>query len=148
MLSAFTNCFKIPELRQRIILTLGLIFIARVGAGIPLPGVDPAPLAAYYASASSDGGGLAGLYNMFTGGAMVNGAVFALGHHALHRASIILQLMGGGNAEFGAPHAGGRFRQAENRAVHALFDDSHRLHTGDDDYICARLQPRDHIYGF
>ena len=44
MLSAFTNCFKIPELRQRIILTLGLIFIARVGAGIPLPGIDPAPL--------------------------------------------------------------------------------------------------------
>mgnify|MGYP003012964544 FL=1 len=60
MFSAFTNCFKIPELRQRIILTLGLIFIARVGAGIPLPGVDPTPLQAYYASSSSDGGGLAG----------------------------------------------------------------------------------------
>lgn len=94
MFSAFTNCFKIPELRQRIILTLGLIFIARVGAGIPLPGVDPAPLQAYYASSSSDGGGLAGLYNMFTGGAMVNGAVFALGIMPYISASIILQLMG------------------------------------------------------
>ena len=94
MLSAFTNCFKIPELRQRIFLTLGLIFIARVGAGIPLPGVDPAPLQAYYASASSAGGGLAGLYNMFTGGAMMNGAIFALGIMPYISASIILQLMG------------------------------------------------------
>mgnify|MGYP000009395148 FL=1 len=94
MFSAFTNCFKIPELRQRIILTLGLIFIARVGACIPLPGIDPAPLQAYYASSSSDGGGLAGLYNMFTGGAMVNGAVFALGIMPYISASIILQLMG------------------------------------------------------
>ena len=94
MLSAFTNCFKIPELRQRIFLTLGLIFIARVGAGIPLPGLDPTPLQAYYASAASDGGGLAGLYNMFTGGAMMNGAIFALGIMPYISASIILQLMG------------------------------------------------------
>ena len=94
MFSAFTNCFKIPELRQRIFLTLGLIFIARVGAGIPLPGIDPAPLQAFYASSSSDGGGLVGLYNMFTGGAMVNGALFALGIMPYISASIILQLMG------------------------------------------------------
>lgn len=94
MFSAFTNCFKIPELRQRIFLTLGLIFIARVGAGIPLPGVDPTPLQAYYASASSDGSGLAGLYNMFTGGAMMNGALFALGVMPYISASIILQLLG------------------------------------------------------
>ncbi len=94
MLSAFTNCFKIPELRQRILLTLGLIFIARVGAGIPLPGLDPAPLKAFYASSVSDGGGLVGLYNMFTGGAMVNGAIFALGIMPYISASIILQLMG------------------------------------------------------
>ncbi len=94
MFSVFTNCFKIPELRQRIFLTLGLIFIARVGAGIPLPGLDPTPLQNYYASASSDAGGLAGLYNMFTGGAMMNGAVFALGIMPYISASIILQLMG------------------------------------------------------
>ena len=94
MLSAFTNCFKIPELRQRIFLTLGLIFIARVGAGIPLPGIDPAPLQAFYASSSSGDGGLVGLYNMFTGGAMVNGALFALGIMPYISASIILQLMG------------------------------------------------------
>ncbi len=94
MLGAFTNCFKIPELRQRIFLTLSLIFIARVGAGIPLPGLDPTPLQNYYASAASDAGGLAGLYNMFTGGAMMNGAIFALGIMPYISASIILQLMG------------------------------------------------------
>lgn len=94
MLSAFTNCFKIPELRQRILLTLGLIFIARVGAGIPLPGMDPTPLHNYYASAATAGGGLLGLYNMFTGGAMIKGALFALGIMPYISASIILQLMG------------------------------------------------------
>lgn len=94
MFSAFTNCFKIPELRQRIFLTLGLIFIARVGAGIPLPGLDPTPLRDYYASAASDGSGLAALYNMFTGGALMNGAIFALGVMPYISASIILQLMG------------------------------------------------------
>ncbi|MBR4597220.1 MAG: preprotein translocase subunit SecY [Opitutales bacterium] len=94
MLSAFTNCFKIPELRQRILLTLGLIFIARVGAAIPLPGIDPSALIEYYNSAKNDGGGLMGLYNMFTGGAMMHGAVFALGIMPYISASIILQLMG------------------------------------------------------
>lgn len=93
MFSAFTNCFKIPELRQRIMLTLGLIFIARVGAAIPLPGIDPAPLQAFYNSGNA-GGGLMGLYNMFTGGAMMHGAVFALGIMPYISASIILQLMG------------------------------------------------------
>ncbi len=94
MFTAFTNCFKIPELRQRIMLTLGLVFIARVGAGIPLPGIDPTPLQNYYASASTSGGGLVGLYNMFTGGAMMQGALFALGIMPYISASIILQLMG------------------------------------------------------
>ena len=93
MFSAFTNCFKIPELRQRIILTLGLVFIARVGAAIPLPGIDPSPLKAFYES-GADTGGLLALYNMFTGGAMMQGAIFALGIMPYISASIILQLMG------------------------------------------------------
>ena len=47
MLSAFTNCLKIPELRQKIFFTLALLFIARVGANIPLPGMNPAPIQEY-----------------------------------------------------------------------------------------------------
>jgi len=49
MLSAFTNSLKIPELRQRIFFTLALLFIARVGANIPLPGLDPAPIRDFFA---------------------------------------------------------------------------------------------------
>jgi len=92
MLNAFLNCFKIPELRARILFTLGMIFIARVGANIPLPGIDPRPLQEYFAQAADSG--LFGLYNMFTGGALLKGAVFALGIMPYISASIILQLMG------------------------------------------------------
>lgn len=79
MLSAFTNSLKIPELRQRIFFTLALLFIARVGANIPLPGFDPGPIRDYFSEQSGAGGGLVGMFNMFTGGALLNGALFALG---------------------------------------------------------------------
>ena len=94
MLSAFTNCLKIPELRQRIFLTLGLIFVARVGAHIPLPGLDPKPLDDFFAAQSATAGSLVGLYNMFTGGAFLKGAIFGLGIMPYISASIIMQLMG------------------------------------------------------
>lgn len=95
MLSAFTNCLKIPELRQRIFFVLGMIFIARVGANLPLPGIDPGPLQDYYSSlASQTGGTIVGLFNMFTGGALLKGAIFGLGIMPYISASIIMQLMG------------------------------------------------------
>ena len=85
---------KIPELRSRILYTLGLLFVARVGAHIPLPGVDPQPLQDFFAAQTADGkGGLIGLYNMFTGGALTKGAVCALGIMPYISASIIFQLM-------------------------------------------------------
>lgn len=94
MFSAFINSFRVPELRQRIIFTLGMIFIARVGANLPLPGFNPQPLAAFLETQSSTGGGLVGLYNMFTGGALLKGAIFALGIMPYITASIILQVLG------------------------------------------------------
>jgi len=95
MLQAFTNCLKIPELRQKIFLMLSLLFIARIGANIPLPGLDMQPLQDYFADQTASGGGsLVGLYNMFTGGAFLRGAVFALGIMPYISASIIFQLMG------------------------------------------------------
>ncbi len=94
MFSAFTNSLKIPELRSRILYTLGLLFVARVGAHIPLPGVDPKPLQHFFADQTAGGGGaLVGLYNMFTGGALLKGAVCALGIMPYISASIIFQLM-------------------------------------------------------
>lgn len=95
MLSAFTNCMKIPQLRQRIFFTLAMLFIARVGANIPLPGIDPSPIKEFLMNQSqSSGGGLLGMVNMFTGGALYNGALFALGIMPYISASIIMQLMG------------------------------------------------------
>ncbi len=94
MLSAFTNSLKIPELRSRIFYTLALLFVARVGAHIPLPGLDPAPLQKFFADSTAAGSGaLMGLYNMFTGGALLKGAVCALGIMPYISASIIFQLM-------------------------------------------------------
>ena len=95
MFSAFTNSLKIPELRSRIFYTLSLLFVARVGAHNPLPGIDPQPLQQFFADQSSGGAGgaLVGLYNMFTGGALLKGAVFALGIMPYISASIIFQLM-------------------------------------------------------
>ena len=99
MLSAFTNSLKIPELRQKIFFTLALLFIARVGANIPLPGVDPSPIKDFFelreqTRSGSDGNDILGFYNMFTGGALLNGALFALGIMPYISASIIMQLMG------------------------------------------------------
>ena len=94
MFSAFKNCLKIPELRQRIFLTLALVFVARVGAHIPLPGIDPGPLQQFFKDQTASGAGaLIGLYNMFTGGALLKGAICAMGIMPNVSASIIMQLM-------------------------------------------------------
>ena len=63
MLSAFTNSLKIPELRQKIFFTLALLFIARVGANIPLPGMNVGPIREFMADQASASGGLVGLYS-------------------------------------------------------------------------------------
>jgi preprotein translocase subunit SecY len=93
MFSAFVNCIKIREVRQRIVLTLVLLFAARIGANIPLPGVDTTPLSEFMLTKASGSGGLLGVFNMFTGGALMKGAIFGLGIMPYISASIILQLL-------------------------------------------------------
>ena len=94
MLSAFTNSMKIPELRSRILYTLALLFVARVAAQIVLPGLDPHPLQKFFEDQTATGGGaLVGILGMFTGGALLKGAVGALGIMPYISASIIFQLM-------------------------------------------------------
>lgn len=88
----FRNIFKIHELRQRIIYTLVLLIIVRVGAHVTLPGIDSALLSEAMKNQSSDN--LFGLYDLFVGGAFSNAAIFALGIMPYISASIILQLMG------------------------------------------------------
>ena len=88
----FRNIFKIHELRQRIIYTLAILFLVRLGAHITIPGVDTALLAESMKNATSDN--LFGLYDLFVGGAFSNAAIFALGIMPYISASIILQLLG------------------------------------------------------
>ena len=88
----FRNIFKIHELRQRIIYTLALLFIVRLGSHLTIPGVDATLLSESMKNASSDN--LFGLYDLFVGGAFSNAAIFALGIMPYISASIILQLMG------------------------------------------------------
>ncbi|MDR6301328.1 preprotein translocase subunit SecY [Mesonia maritima] len=85
------NIWKIEELKNRILVTLGLLLVYRFGTQIVLPGIDAAQLADL--STQTDGG-LLGLLNAFTGGAFANASIFALGIMPYISASIVVQLMG------------------------------------------------------
>lgn len=88
----FRNIFKIEELRQRILYTLALLVIVRVGSHITLPGIDSYLLSEAMANKTTDN--LLGLYDLFAGGAFSNAAIFALGIMPYISASIIIQLGG------------------------------------------------------
>lgn len=88
--STLVNIYKIEDLRNRILLTLGLILIYRIGSYVILPGVNAEALG----NASSSGGGLGALLELFTGGAFARASVFALGIMPYISASIIMQLLG------------------------------------------------------
>ncbi len=86
------NIWKIEELRARILLTLGLVLIYRLGSYVVLPGVNASALNEAHASASQDG--IIGLINIFAGGAFSRASVFGLGIMPYITASIIIQLLG------------------------------------------------------
>ena len=86
------NIYNIEELRGRILTTLTLLLVYRLGAQVVLPGIDSVQLAEL--ANRTDGGRLLGILNAFTGGAFANAAVFALGIMPYISASIVVQLMG------------------------------------------------------
>ncbi|MCT8338629.1 preprotein translocase subunit SecY [Luteirhabdus pelagi] len=85
------NVWRIEELRNRIMVTLGLLLVYRFGAQVVLPGIDASKLAEF--AGKFDTGGIGGLLNAFTGGAFANASVFALGIMPYISASIVVQLM-------------------------------------------------------
>jgi preprotein translocase subunit SecY len=88
---ALRNLTRIPELRNRLLFTAGMLAIYRVGSHIPAPGVSPEGLARFW---GADGaGGIFGMLDMFSGGAFANFSLFALGIMPYINASIILQLL-------------------------------------------------------
>ena len=90
-IETISNIWKIEELRQRILVTLGLLLVYRFGAQVVLPGIDTTQLAHL---ADNTGQGILGILNAFTGGAFANASVFALGIMPYISASIVVQLMG------------------------------------------------------
>jgi preprotein translocase subunit SecY len=97
MVSAFLNIFKIPDLRQRILFTLAMLVIVRVGYQITLPGVDPGILKLWIDSAPKTGDSpfaqATALLNVFSGGGLQRCAIFALGIMPYISASIMMQLL-------------------------------------------------------
>ena len=90
MLSTFQNAFKIEELRNRIIFVLLMLIVFRIGAHIPVPGIDRTALAAFF---KAQEGTILSFFDMFSGGALARLTVFALGIMPYISASIIIQLM-------------------------------------------------------
>lgn len=91
MMRGFQSIFKIPDLKNRILFTLGIIVLYRVGCHIYIPGINPTALAEWFAARQNT---LFGLYDIFAGGALSRAAVFGLGIMPYISASIIIQLMG------------------------------------------------------
>lgn len=95
LVETLKNIYKIEELRKRVIYTIGLLLVYRLGSFVVIPGINPNALGEGSALASQlDGNGLLGLLNVFSGGAFGNAAIFALGVMPYITASIIIQLMG------------------------------------------------------
>ena len=91
MIDKIKSIFVIPELRTRIIFTLGVLIVVRIGAHIPIPGVNGEILALAFDDLKS---GLFGLFNTFVGGAFSQASLFSLGIMPYISSSIIIQLMG------------------------------------------------------
>src|SRR5882672_4369270 len=91
--NTFSNCFKIPELKSRILFTLMVLAICRLEAVVRIPGLNGTALANFFAKQAGGGSGLLGMYSMFTGGALEHCAIGALGIMPYISATIIIQLL-------------------------------------------------------
>src|ERR671916_2574726 len=90
MFSWLANAWRVPELRRRVLFTALILALYRLGSWMPAPGVDSETIQNYF---SGRGGTILGLLNLFSGGALSQFAVFALGIMPYVTASIILQLL-------------------------------------------------------
>ena len=93
MIEKIKSIFKIPELRKRVLFTLSILIVYRIGGHVPVPGINAAALGAWFNEISASNT-LFGLYDMFVGGAFQKATIFALGIMPYISASIIIQLLG------------------------------------------------------
>src|SRR5947208_16585805 len=117
MVSAFLNTVKIPELRRRILFTLAVIVLVRLGAAITTPGVNQGVLQEWFRTSLSQrtGGGLAPLFNLLRGGGRGNCGGLSLGIMPHSSASIMMQLLTTGISQLGrrARAEGGRYNRMQ-----------------------------------
>ena len=94
-LKGFSNCFKVPELRQKILFTLGILAVYRLGCFIPTPGINGVALNEFFQKMSNanGGGNVVGIMDMFSGGALGKMTVLSLGVMPYISSSIIMQLL-------------------------------------------------------
>ena len=91
ILQAFANCFRIPDLKKKILFTCGIIALYRVGCYIPTPGINGAILTEFFQKINATAGGtIFGMMNMFSGGALSKMTVFSLGAMPYISSSIIM----------------------------------------------------------
>lgn len=91
--NTFSNCFKIPELKSRILFTLMVLAICRLEAVLRIPGLDGTALSNFFAKNAAAGSSVLGMYSLFTGGALEHCAIGALGIMPYISATIIIQLL-------------------------------------------------------
>ncbi len=90
MFDKLANIFRIPDLRKRILFTLAMLFVYRLGGHLPTPGINTSALESYF---QGQAGGLFGFVDLFSGGQLRRMTIFALGIMPYITASIILQLL-------------------------------------------------------
>ncbi len=95
MWQSISNIFKIPDLKKKILFTAMILAIYRLGSFIPIPGINAQALKQFLESASSSGGNLFGMFDLFVGGNLGRASVFALGIMPYITTSIVIQLLGG-----------------------------------------------------
>ena len=121
MLTAFARAFKTPDLRKKLLFTLGIMVLFRLGQHVPVPGIDYKNVKHVHGQAKGHSG-LFGLVNMFSGGALLQLTIFALGIMPYITASIILQLLTVVIPRLEALKKEGQAGHGEDHAVHPLPD--------------------------
>ena len=118
MLTAFARAFRTPDLRRKILFSMGIMALFRLGSVIPTPGVSYEAVQDCIDNNADTG--LYSLINLFSGGALLQLSIFALGHHAVHHGEHHRAAADGGDPAVRGPQEGGPVRHREAHAVHAL----------------------------
>jgi hypothetical protein len=116
VLSAFANIFRVQELKNRVLFTFAILLVYRIGIHVPVPGVDVGSLAIYLEKQTA--GGVLGFLNTFSGGALKQASIFALGVMPYISMSIILQLLTAVIPIFGKIVKRGGNGSPKNNAIH------------------------------